>query len=114
MDHQTTVLLVLVALLSANQVVCRIPVLRDRFWPFWTMQLVDLVVGTGVLVFGVPGFDHAPPVRYVVGLMFFLHIATNLKLRTAAERRRLLDARDHRRENLSENESIPPLETHQG
>ena len=97
MDFETTVLFVIVGLLGANQAVSRLPALRDRSPVFWGMQFVNLGVGTSVLVFGLPGFEHFPPIRYVVGLMFFLHIATNMQARTHAEQRRLDDARAERR-----------------
>lgn len=98
MDLDTTMFLALVALIACNQLVARVPVFRDHPAVFWGMQFTDVAAGTAVLIFGLPGFGHFPPVRYVVGLMFFLHIATNLQLRARADRLRVEEARRQRRQ----------------
>ena len=109
MDLSTTVLLALIGMLGLNQALMRIGSLEKRPYVFWPLQIMDLVVGCGVLLVGLPGFDHAPAIRWVVGLLFIMHVAQNLKIRSdrqnrerraeidamkAAERKRRRD-RDH-------------------
>lgn len=81
MDLETTVLLSLVGVLALNQGVMRIGSLY-RIGPlFFGLVLLDLVVGTAVLWFGLPGFEAFPPVSWVVGLLFFVHAAQDLGIR---------------------------------
>lgn len=85
------VLLGLVTLLVLNQVASRVPGVLDRPWAFWMVNAADLLLGVGIMVKGLPGFDHVPPVRFVVGLLFVWHIGQNFKLRAdrdAAQRAR--------------------------
>lgn len=85
------VLLGLVLLLALNQVAVRVPFVTQRAWAFWGITALSGVAGLLVLVLGLPGFEHVPPVRFMVGLLFLLHVAQNLKLRAdrdAAERER--------------------------
>ena len=87
MDLNTSVLLALIGMLALNQALMRIPSLEQRATVFWPLQVVDLVVGCGVLLFGLPGFGHAPAVRWVVGLLFIMHVAQNLKIRSDRQNR---------------------------
>jgi len=89
MDYETTVLLSLVGVLALNQGVMRIGSLYRIQAVFYGLILVDLGVGSGVLWFGLPGFEAFPPVSWVVGLLFFVHSAQNLGIR----QRRLDEAR---------------------
>ncbi len=112
MDTSTGVLFGLVALIGANQLIMRTSWARDQDWVFWSVTIGNIVVGGGVLVFGLPGFMHAPAVSWVVGLLLVAHSAQNLFLRAQwrqaefaearaereAERRRMRDERDAREE----------------
>lgn len=87
MDLSTTVLLALVAMLGLNQALMRIPALERRSLVFWPLQFLDLAVGIGVLVLGLPGYGHAPAISWVVGLLFIMHVAQNLKIRSDRQNR---------------------------
>lgn len=108
MDLATWTILGLVALLSVNQAVMHVPAVRDRAWAFWTVNLVDLLAGLGVLVFGLPGYEHVPPVRWIVGLLFILHVAQNLKLKSdrdaEARKARKAEILEERRRQQDERE----------
>lgn len=81
MDLSTAVLFALVALIGVNQVVVRSRLARDHSRVFWGVTVLDLLVGIGVLVLGLPGFEAMPAVSWVVGLLFVMHVAQNLMLR---------------------------------
>lgn len=86
MDLSTTALFVVVALLAINQLAMRLRWAVARTVLFFSVQALLLAAGTWVLGFGLPGFDHIPAVSYVIGLLFFLHVARNLALRSRVER----------------------------
>ena len=95
MDLNTSVLLALITALGINQAVVRTPALEKRAYVFWSLQMVDLTLACLVLIFGLPGFGHSPAVGWVVGLLFVMHVAQNLKIRSDRqnyERREELDA----------------------
>lgn len=98
MELSESVLLGVITVLALNQAAVRLPAVYERPWAFWLVNLIDLVAGLGILIFGLPGFDHAPPVRFVVGLLFLMHIGQNLKLQSDRD----ADARDRRREEILE------------
>ena len=77
MDIPTTVLLGVVAVLAINQLVMRIPRLRVAL--FWPVQIFLLLLGTVILIIGLPGYEDIPIISWVVGLLFFLHIARSLE-----------------------------------
>jgi hypothetical protein len=64
----------------------RLPFLRDRTGLFWTVQVLNVLVGTAILMWGVPGFQQLASVSWMLGLLLFLHVAQNT--RWLAERRR--------------------------
>jgi hypothetical protein len=86
-DLSTTVLFALVAMLGFNQLLMRIPALESRSLLFWPLQVLNLVLGVGVLVMGLPGFEHAPAINWIVGLLFIMHVAQNLRIRSDREHR---------------------------
>jgi uncharacterized membrane protein len=92
----------LVVLLGLNQLVARVPAFTLRPWLFWPVIFLDLVVGSYVLAVGLPGFEHIPPVSWVVGLLFFLHIGQDLKLRVAHQQEAHREARATRLERAAE------------
>ena len=83
MDLSTAILFSLVAVIGANQVIVRSRYARELPRVFWTLTIVDLLLGIGVLVIGLPGFEATPTVNWVVGLLFVMHVAQNLMLRNA-------------------------------
>ncbi|MBX2803226.1 MAG: hypothetical protein KTR31_36435 [Myxococcales bacterium] len=96
MDQSNWVLFGLVALIGANQLLVRMPVVRSQPLAFWALNVVDLVVGGLVLGFGLPGYDHAPIVSWVVGLLLVLHVAQNLQLRSSWEQEKRKEAQAER------------------
>lgn len=103
MDFDTTVLLSLVGVLALNQGVMRIGSLYRVDAVFYALVLLDWIVGTAVLWFGLPGFERFPPVSWVLGLLFFVHTAQNLAIR-----QRRLDA-DRRRADSERAEAMSAL-----
>lgn len=81
MTNDVVVLFALMGLLALNQVVMRVPALFTRAWVFFGLVSVDILAGTAVIVWGLPGFAHLPAVSWVMGLMFFLHAAQDLAIR---------------------------------
>lgn len=76
-DWGTLVFFAVVVVIAANQLVMRLTVLRRSPWSFWTMQAVNVAVGSFVLVFGLPGFSDYWFVPYILGLLIFLHVIQN-------------------------------------
>lgn len=99
LDPSTAALLVVVAVIAANQVVARVAWVARRGWLFWPVQVIDLGVAGAVLWFGLPGFDHVRAVSVVVGLMLVMHVAQNLRARSAIARD---DAREEARARSAE------------
>ncbi len=114
MDLSTLALFGLVALIGANQMLMRIPRLRKDLRLFWALNVLDLLAGAAVLVLGLPGYEHAPVVGWVVGLMLLMHIAQNMhqkysweqEEREAAQMERELE-RKRRRQDREEEEGEP-------
>ncbi len=96
MDTETAVLFGLVALIGLNQVLARVEALQARAPLFWSVQVVNAVIGALVIVVGLPGFEWLPPVSWVVGLLFYLHIGQNIRARAQTETRAREEARRER------------------
>lgn len=96
MDPATWALFGVVGLFLLNQVVMRVPALRRRLFVFYPLLWLDVGVGTAVILYGLPGFGDAPAVRWVLGLLLFVHAVQNLALRRRweAEAARASEARD--------------------
>lgn len=94
MDLSTAVLFGVVGLLALNQVVARVPSLLRRDAVFFSLLVVLLAAGTLILSQGLPGFEDMPAVSFVVGLMFFLHVAQDLALRNRLLARARASAQD--------------------
>ena len=101
MDLSTAVLFGLVVLLGLNQLVARVPAFTLRPWLFWPVVFMDVIVGTYVIGWGLPGFDHVPPVSWVVGLLFFMHVGQDLSLRVRHQRDAALESRAARQEQVA-------------
>ncbi len=86
MDRSTSVFLAIIAVLVLNQAVHRLPVLTRLRLLFWSVVCLDVGLAAGAIVFGLPGFQHAPSVSWVVGLLLGLHIVQNIRARSALVR----------------------------
>lgn len=89
MDLSTGVILGVVAIMGINQLVMRVVGLYGRAAVYWSVQLLNLLVGTALLVWGLPGFEQYPAVSWLLGLLFFFRIAQNnhLRVKWLGERR---------------------------
>lgn len=83
MDNSTEVLLAVVALIAINQAMMRLGALKSRTWFFWSIQAVNIVTGSCLIWFGLPGFETVRPVSYVVALLFFFRTVQNTNARGA-------------------------------
>ena len=90
---QTTSFLVLIGIITANQLVLRVAGLRSKGWIFWPLQLLNLALVCYIFLMGLPGFDGLPWVSYAIGLIFTLRIIQNNNLRV---RFLQADAKRHR------------------
>lgn len=103
MDWSTAVLFGLVAVLGTNHFVIRTPWARNNAAVFWSINILDVVLGSVVLVFGLPGFESMQAISWVVGLLLVAHVAQNLQLRAQwgeEERREAKAERDEERKRL--------------
>ena len=101
MDLSTTVLFAVVILIALNQALMRLPIMRSQRWFFWLTQFVNLGVAAAVIVLGLPGFEHVPPVRVVIGLLLVMHLAQNLRLRMRWDREAREAEEEQRRERAA-------------
>ena len=98
MDLNTRILLSLVTVIALNHAVVRISFLRSFTALFWSIIVLDIVCGSAVLIMGLPGFAKFYPVSLMMGMLFFYHVAVNLRERAAWQR-------EARQEALREQES---------
>lgn len=81
MDDSTTILFGVVALIAVNQAMMRLGALKGRSWFFWSIQVVNIVTGSMLIWFGLPGLESVRPVSYVVALLFFFRTVQNTNAR---------------------------------
>lgn len=86
-----------VALVLSNYLVTRTEI--PRRWPalFWIICGIDALAAILVLLYGVPGFQHSPMVRFVIGLVILMHLAQNFQVKTrwsSEDRARRLEEED--------------------
>ncbi len=81
MDLSTSVLLGVVGLLAFNQLLMRIAEMWSTRWLFYSVQLVNLIVGTAICALGLPGFEDMRVVSWFIGLMFFWRVVQNNRIR---------------------------------
>ncbi|MEN0066451.1 MAG: hypothetical protein AAGA48_30220 [Myxococcota bacterium] len=96
------VLFAVVAALGANSILMALPIARRSDTYFWAVNGFNVLMGSLILGFGLPGFGHLPPpadtlISLMVGGMFFFHVAQffNHRARWAQEAR--IEAREARR-----------------
>jgi hypothetical protein len=100
-SQDNLVLGAVVALIVANYAVTRTQLGRRMPMFFWLINGLDLAAGLGVLIFGVPGFEHSTTIRFVLGLVVLMHLAQNFHAKTrwdAEERERRLQEEDLQRD----------------
>ena len=105
----------LVALIAVNYVVPRTAIARSHPWVFWAINGLDLAVGLGALLFGVPGFEGKPLVRFMVGLLVLLHLAQNFQVKTRWDAEDRMDRLEHElreRQALQATEGAEPEARH--
>ena len=77
----TTSFLVLIGIITANQLVLRIAGLRSKALIFWPLQMLNLGLVCYIFTMGLPGFQGMPWISYAIGLIFTLRIIQNNGLR---------------------------------
>ncbi len=82
MDTSLLALLGVFAVMGANQLVMRVGALYARPAVFYPLQAVNVIVGSLVVWFGLPGLEQYVVVGWMVGMLFFLHVVQNNTLRT--------------------------------
>jgi uncharacterized protein YhhL (DUF1145 family) len=93
-DVGNWVVIGLVGLVAINYLVPRIELVRRVPALFWAINVIDLVVGLAVLLFGVPGFESHPIVRFMIGLLVLMHLAQNFALKSRWESEDRMDRLD--------------------
>lgn len=108
MSPMTTTLGVLVILIAVNQVMVKMPFVRQQPWLFWTIQGANLVVAGVALTVGMPGL--VSTLKWIVAALFLFHFVVNLQTRTAWKDedralRRDAESRERRRQQEREEEA---------
>ncbi len=67
----------LIAVMAVNQLVMRVGGLKARAAVFYSLQMLNLVAGTALLWFGMPGFEDWPAVGWMIGLLLFFRVVQN-------------------------------------
>ena len=98
MDLSTGVLLGVVAVMGANQVLMRVASLRGVSALFWLLQAVNLAVACGVLLYGMPGFEHVPAIKWMIGLLFLWRTIQNNGLHAQYQREQRAAQREEARD----------------
>ena len=88
MDLGTRIVLSLALLLAVNNAMVRIGFLKDRTGLFWSVQCIDMLVGSALLWWGIPGFESTPAIAWMMGLLMFLHVAQNTRWRARRSKNR--------------------------
>ena len=81
MDVATTSLFLVISAFATNQIIMRMSQMYRHDVLFWALEALNVAFGAYVLILGLPGYRHVPAVGVVLGLMFLLHAAQNLRIR---------------------------------
>ena len=100
MDDASQVLFLLVALIASNQLFARIPAMHNSVRVYGLVQVVNLSAATGVIVFGLPGYEDLNVVRWLLGLLLFWHVARNNFTYREARRKHRLAVRAETRQAI--------------
>ncbi len=101
LDYEVAVVLGVVAAMAANQLVMRVAGLKARRGVFWALQGMNLLVGSVVVIYGLPGLPRV--VAWFVALLFFFRTVVNNNNRLAwleEQQREAHDADGAKREAL--------------
>ncbi|MFT6143323.1 MAG: hypothetical protein ACJAZO_002180 [Myxococcota bacterium] len=103
MDMNLWAFLGLIGVMAVNQLVMRVGGLKARAVVFYSLQLMNLIVGTALLWFGMPGFEDWPAVSWMIGLLLFFRVVQNNISRAEWLRHEARDRdQDARREAIAE------------
>lgn len=94
MDLDTGVLLGVVGAMALNQLIMRVGALTGRAWIFWSLQVMNLAVGSAVIFFGLPGFEPWPVISWMLGLLFFYRTVSNTNARAEWLRERAMPSEE--------------------
>lgn len=82
MDVTNAVMFGFVGLLALNYTVPRVEAIRRHPPLFWGINTLNAVAAIVLLLFGVPGYDGHPLVRFLIGLVILMHLAQNVAVRS--------------------------------
>jgi len=99
-DLNVIAILVVVGVMAVNQLVMRVGGLYARAMIFYGLQAVNVIMGTGLILWGLPGFEQWPVVSWIIGLLFFFRTVQNNNLRARWLRERLLEEREQREREI--------------
>lgn len=77
MVSDDTVLLAVIGTMAINHIVMRIHALRGTAVVFWALQLINLALGSALIWFGLPGFEHIRAISVMIALLFFFRVVQN-------------------------------------
>ena len=68
----------MVTLIGINQLLIRSNYWKQHLWIFWLTQLLNSLFGSWALLIGLPGLiGPISIINWIIGLLFFYHIARN-------------------------------------
>lgn len=82
MELSTWVFLGVIGLLAANQLAMRLGGLTGKVWVFYPLQLINILAGSAIIWFHLPGLEQWPIISWFVGLLFFFHTVQNTSHRS--------------------------------
>lgn len=82
-DTSMLIFLAVALLIASNHLIGRVLVPRSSPWPFWAFQVFNILVGSTVIAFGIPGFSDYVVVQWVLGGMVLLHVVLNNQARVS-------------------------------
>ncbi|MBW1877268.1 MAG: hypothetical protein JRI25_13005 [Deltaproteobacteria bacterium] len=100
MDLSVIAIFAVIGVMAVNQLVMRVGGLYARAALFYGLQLVNLVLGTGLILWGLPGFEQWPVVSWIIALLFFFRTVQNNNLRARWLREELLKEREQREKEI--------------
>lgn len=77
MELSDLALPLVIGAMAANQLVMRVHAMKGSPWIFWPLQLLNLAVGSLLILVGLPGFDAYPVIRWILALFFFFRVVLN-------------------------------------
>lgn len=70
--------LALIAVIACNQFIVRTAHWHTRMWLFWIVQLSNVILGSWVILWGIPEFSgDLSVINILVGALFFYHTIQN-------------------------------------